>query len=188
MNNPCTHEAAVVIVTEVLAGVLGIDADEIDADAAIVDDLGADSLDFVEFNANLEKKFSLSLPKMGPLAQAGKITGDAEKFNSNKTGLTEAGVALMNNCLSEYKNITVGMSGLEIFSKTSVNNIASLCSNLLNYLPEVCPECGHAEAKFSAAGKIVCGSCSVALRPLPGDEADNLHITKYLASVNLTTA
>jgi ribosomal protein S27E len=68
----------------------------------------------------------------------------------------------------------------DVFNMTTVGNITSLCLNLFNYLPDTCPECGHAEAVLSAAGKTVCGSCSATLRPLQGDEADELHIKRYL--------
>lgn len=188
MKNPYTHEEAVVVVTNVLAGVLGLEADEIAADAAIVEELDADSLDFVELNSNLEKKFNFTLPKLGPLSQAGKITGAMERFYSNKTGLTAAGVELMKNCLSQYENTEVGMTVEDVFNKVSVNNLASLCHNLFNYLPKTCPECGHEHAKISAAGKVVCASCSTVLRPLPGDEADAQHIGAYLQSTEFLAA
>lgn len=181
MKNPFTPSEIQIAVTSVLSGVLGIKQDEIDGNSAIVDDLGADSLDFVELNSSLEKKLNLSLPKKGTLYQAGKINGQPEQFYDNKRGLTEDGLALLENSLSKYKQLAVGMTMHDIFNATTVNNLANLCHGLLNFLPAVCPECGHGEAKVSAAGKVVCAACSVALRPLHGDDADSLCVTGYLA-------
>ena len=180
MNNPYTKEGMQSIVNGVLSGVLGVDKGDIAVDSAIVDDFGADSLDFVEFNTTLEKKLNMSMPKKGPLSQAGKATGTPELFYSSRTGLTEEGVELLRNSLSQYTQLTTGMTVHDVFNMTTVGNIASLCYNLFNHLPASCPECGHGEAVISAAGKVVCGSCSATVRPLQGDEADERHIRQYL--------
>lgn len=182
MNNPYTAAEMQIIVNGVLAGVLGVDQSEIAVDSAIVDDFGADSLDFVEFNTTLEKKLNMSMPKKGALSQAGKATGTPELFYSGRTGLTQQGVDLLRNSLSQYTQLTTGMTVHDVFNLTSVGNIASLCLNLFNHLPQTCPDCGHAEAKLSAAGKVVCASCSATVRPLQGDEADERHIRQYLDS------
>lgn len=182
MNNPYTQADMQTIVNGVLANVLGVDKADIGVDSAIVDDFGADSLDFVEFNTTLEKKLNMSMPKKGPLSQAGKATGTPELFYSSRTGLTEEGVALLRNCLSQYTQLKTGMTVHDVFNLTTVGNIASLCHKLFDHLPETCPHCGHAEALVSAAGKVVCGSCSAGLRPLQGDEADERHIRQYLES------
>ncbi|MES2263784.1 MAG: phosphopantetheine-binding protein [Pseudomonadota bacterium] len=188
MNNPYTQADMQAIVTGVLAGVLGVAKADIGPDNAIVDDFGADSLDFVEFNTTLEKKLGMSMPKKGPLAQAGKATGTPDAFYNGRTGLTADGVELLKNSLSQYRQLTPGMTVNDIFNLTSVDNIAALCLNLFNHLPEQCPECAHAEATVSAAGKAVCASCSVGLRPLPGDEVDELHIRRYLEATATQSA
>jgi acyl carrier protein len=188
MNNPYTAADMHTIVNGVLAGVLGVDKADIRVDSAIVDDFGADSLDFVEFNTTLEKKLNMSMPKKGPLSQAGKATGTPELFYSGRTGLTPEGVDLLKNSLSQYTQLKTGMTVHDVFNQTTVGNISSLCLNLFNHLPDACPECGHGEAVVSAAGKVVCGSCSASLRPLQGDEADERHIGQYLATNALQSA
>lgn len=188
MNNPFARGEILTIVSDVLANVLGLPKDEILEDSAIADDLGADSLDFVELNSTLEKRLNLSLPKKSVLDQANKISGQPDLFYISKAGLTSEGVALLEHSMSQYTQLKSGGMAYDIFNVTAVKNVANLCHALFDYLPSVCPECGHHEAKLSAAGKVVCGACSVALRPLQGDEAQALSIAQYLKERALTTA
>lgn len=188
MNNPFTHEEMLAIVTDVLANVLGLATDDISEDSAIADDLGADSLDFVDLNATLEKRLNLALAKKGALDHAEKIAGRQDLFYNTRTGLTEEGVALLRNSLSRYTQLEAGMTVHDIFNVTTVKNVANLCHALFDYLPPSCPDCGHAEATISAAGKVVCSACSGALRPLHGDEAQVLSISRYLEEKSLKAA
>ena len=50
-------------VKDVLVDALGVDEDEIKPDAVIRDDLGAESIDFLDIQFRLEKAFSIKIPK-----------------------------------------------------------------------------------------------------------------------------
>ena len=52
------REQIVEAVREVLEEALGVDADEVTLDASITSDLGAESIDFLDIQFRLEKKFS----------------------------------------------------------------------------------------------------------------------------------
>lgn len=182
MKNPMTHDYFLTEITQMLADVLGAEPDEIMPESEMVNDLGCESLDFVEFNSNLEKKFNFVLPKKGALFQAGKISEQPELFYSSKTGLTTAGVELLKNSLSRYTHLKPGASISHIFNSTRVENIASLCHNLFSqYLPGSCPDCGHLHARLSPQGKLVCEQCNTPVRPLHGDDAEEQGLRKYLA-------
>lgn len=49
-------------VREIVAEQLGVDINEVTAEASFVDDLGADSLDTVELVMALEEEFGLEIP------------------------------------------------------------------------------------------------------------------------------
>lgn len=181
MKTSITHAYVLTEITNALADVLGVDAEDISPSSEMVNDLGAESLDFVEFNANIEKKFNLTLPKKGALFQGGKISGNLEQFYGVKTGLTLDGIDLLSHSLSRYSHLKPGMMISDIFNATQVINIANLCHSLLtHYLPSACPECGHSHAKLSTTGKLQCESCSVLIRPLQGDEAEETALRTYL--------
>ncbi len=49
-------------IKEIIANQLGIDVDKIADDAAIIDDLGADSLDVVEMLLSIEETLGVTVP------------------------------------------------------------------------------------------------------------------------------
>ena len=71
-------------VRDVLVDALGVDEEEVTADAVIRDDLGAESIDFLDIMFRLEKAFGIKIPRgeMMPenlandpaLVQGGKVT------------------------------------------------------------------------------------------------------------------
>lgn len=61
-----------------LAEALNISADKVTPDAKIVEDLGADSLDVVEFVMEVEKEFDITIPD-DAAAKLEKV-GDAVKY------------------------------------------------------------------------------------------------------------
>ena len=65
-------------VKEIVCEKLGVDASKVTETASFVNDLGADSLDVVEFVMEVEKKFNITIPD----EDAGKLVtvGDAVKY------------------------------------------------------------------------------------------------------------
>lgn len=64
-------------IMEIIANQLGIDESDITAEASVVDDLGADSLDVVELIMALEEEFDLEIPD----EEAGKIANVQNIFD-----------------------------------------------------------------------------------------------------------
>jgi len=65
-------------VKAVIVEQLNVEEDDINEDAAFVDDLGADSLDIVELVMALEEEFGVSIPDEN--AEKIKTVGDAVDF------------------------------------------------------------------------------------------------------------
>ncbi len=65
-------------VKKIVADKLGVDEAKVVESAAFVNDLGADSLDVVEFVMEVEKEFNITIPD----EEAGKLVtvGDAVKY------------------------------------------------------------------------------------------------------------
>lgn len=57
-----TQKSVAEVVTSIIIEQLGVDAKEVTMDASFVDDLGADSLDFVELIMAFEEEFNISIP------------------------------------------------------------------------------------------------------------------------------
>jgi len=69
-------------VQHVLVDALGVDDDEIKPEAALMDDLGAESIDFLDIQFRLEKAFSIKIPK-GDLTPEG-LTNNPEYVQAGK--------------------------------------------------------------------------------------------------------
>ena len=64
-------------IVEIIASQLGIEEDDVTAEASVIDDLGADSLDVVELVMALEEEFDLEIPD----EEAQKITSVQNIFD-----------------------------------------------------------------------------------------------------------
>jgi len=77
-------------VQEVLIEALGVDDDEVIAEATLMGDLGAESIDFLDIVFRLEKAFGIKIPRE-ELFPAENLMNDSEFVHNGK--LTEKGLA-----------------------------------------------------------------------------------------------
>ncbi len=77
-------------VKEVLVDALGVDDDEVTSNAALIGDLGAESIDFLDIVFRLEKTFEIKIPRE-ELFPAEGLMNDPELINNGK--LTDKGLA-----------------------------------------------------------------------------------------------
>jgi len=101
-NTDITHEeiqAVLPKVAEIIADALGCDVEEVKPNASLIDDLGAESIDFLDIVFRLERAFKVKIPRgkiveeaRGPLSEAefeqGGVVTDAG-FERLKTFLSE---------------------------------------------------------------------------------------------------
>lgn len=78
-------------VRETLVDALGVDDDEVTESATLVDDLGAESIDFLDIVFRLEKNFGIKIPR-GELFPEG-LAADASLVQDGV--VTEAGIAAL---------------------------------------------------------------------------------------------
>jgi acyl carrier protein len=86
-------------VAKTIADALGSEVDEIRPDASLINDLGAESIDFLDIVFRLERAFKVKIPR-------GKIIEDArgelpEAAFEQKGVVTDAGLATLRSFLSE---------------------------------------------------------------------------------------
>ena len=77
-------------VQEILVDALGVDDDEVTAEATLMGDLGAESIDFLDIVFRLEKAFEIKIPRE-ELFPAESLMNDSEFIHNGK--LTEKGLA-----------------------------------------------------------------------------------------------
>ncbi len=86
-------------VREIIADVLVIDEDEIKLTSRLISDLGAESIDFLDLVFQLEKEFSVKIPR-GQLEKNAR--GELSEHEFEKSGvITPAGLSSLKRYLSE---------------------------------------------------------------------------------------
>jgi len=187
MNNPYDCNQVLEIVEQTLVEVLGCSPDEVLPDLSIAEELGGDSLDFVELRYVLEKKLGMTLPQKSVLDAFIEQIGDEARV-IERGRVTELAAHVLQHSLFRYdaKSASPGMQPYDVFSATTVRQWANLCLHMFDYLPAACPECGHQHAVVAPSGKAACGHCGAVLKPAAGDEAMSRSvaaIAKSLAEV-----
>ena len=86
-------------VREIIADVLVIDEDNITLSSRLIGDLGAESIDFLDLVFQLEKEFSIKIPR-GQLEKNARGTLSEQEFEQ-KGSLTEKGLVALKNYLTE---------------------------------------------------------------------------------------
>lgn len=189
MNNPFDERQTSEVVRRALAQVLGLQIAEIADDDALVNDLGADSLDFVEFRHGIERQFGIVLPQKSVLDQLAEALGSYDQIYRNG-GISELAAEVLQHSFFRYgsNQVRPGMHGADIMAVTTVGNWAAYCHILFNYLPEYCPDCGDSRAQVSPEGKAVCVKCAAVLKPRTGDNAFALALPSILAMLHYPTS
>jgi acyl carrier protein len=86
-------------VRDIIVDVLVIDASEVQANSRLIADLGAESIDFLDLVFQLEKEFSIKIPR-GQLEKNAR--GDLTEAEFEQNGvLTEKGLQALKTYLSE---------------------------------------------------------------------------------------
>ena len=86
-------------VREIIAEVLVIDEDEVSLNSRLIADLGAESIDFLDLVFQLEKEFSIKIPR-GQLEKNARGNLAEDQFEKGGV-LTVEGLSALKNYLSE---------------------------------------------------------------------------------------
>lgn len=119
-------------VREIIADVLVIDESEIAQDSRLIADLGAESIDFLDLVFQLEKEYSIKIPR-GQLEKNAR--GDLAEDEFEKGGvLTTDGMQALKNYLSEVPeaHFKANMKVNEIPMLFTVETFCKLIVNAVN--------------------------------------------------------
>lgn len=117
-------------VTETLVDALGVDDDEVTSEATLVDELGAESIDFLDIVFRLEKNFSIKIPR-GELFPE-NLTADSSLVADGK--VTEEGVATLREKMphADIDSFAADPQVENIQGLFTVNMIVNFIENKLN--------------------------------------------------------
>jgi len=117
-------------VQETLVDALGVDDDEVTEEATLVDDLGAESIDFLDIVFRLEKNFGIKIPR-GELFPE-NLAADASLVSDGK--VTDEGIATMREKMphADIDSFAADPKVENIQSLFTVNMITNFVENKLN--------------------------------------------------------
>jgi acyl carrier protein len=117
-------------VTETLVDALGVDDDEVTEEATLVDDLGAESIDFLDIVFRLEKNFGIKIPR-GELFPE-NLAADPSLVADGK--VTEDGIAALREKMphADIDSFVDNPAVANIQSLFTVKMIVNFVENKLN--------------------------------------------------------
>jgi acyl carrier protein len=118
-------------VKEIIVDVLVIDEDKVQSNSRLIADLGAESIDFLDLVFQLEKEFSIKIPR-GQLEKNAR--GDLTQAEFEQNGvLTEKGLVALKNYLSEVpaEYFKASMKTNEIATLFTVETFCKLVESAL---------------------------------------------------------
>ncbi len=130
---PVERDEVFHVVRSCFADALGLDDDEVTLDSFVIDDLGAESLDFLDIAFRLEEAFGIKIPRgdIQEKAEAQAVAGD-EPFEVDGV-LTGTGLTKLREALPEVPDdcFRDGLTVREIPTLFTVETFVNLVVRLL---------------------------------------------------------
>jgi acyl carrier protein len=175
-----TEEKVVDAVKDAVAETLSIEKDTINADSSLIQDLDAESLDFLDINYRIEQTFGIKMARHFILEHIEEMFGEGSAIDEDGK-LTEKAVELLKIRMGgELPGIGVGTDMDDIPAQLTVQSIARGVMDILDTLPEKCTGCGAQQWTTEDGAKIKCGSCG---EPAAFTNGDDLAV-EWLKQVN----
>lgn len=122
---------------QLLLPVFGLDSiDEIEPSASLVNDIGADSLDFVEITYLIEKEFGVVLKTSELLVAGAKVDTDSLFVEGR---LSDEGLESLRGYLpKDSQRFRAGMTKMDLFQSLSAQDLADLIRQRLETAGQSC--------------------------------------------------
>ncbi len=117
-------------VVDAFCEALGLDEDEVERDALVIDDLGAESLDFLDIAFRLERAFGIKIPRGEVQRAAEDGTDDVFEVEGK---LTDAGAVALREAMPEVDaaKIAAGFPVRDIPRLFTVQTFLNLVTKLV---------------------------------------------------------
>jgi len=177
-NNLVSEETVFKELKKAIVETLDIDEGSIEPESSFTNDLGAESLDFLDINYRLEQSFGIKMARHFVLEHIEEMFGEGTAIDDDGR-LTEKAVSLLN--LRYDENMPVLETGIdmdEVPALVTVETFAEGVMDILNSLPEQCPKCSNTGWKSEDGMKVICGSCGESAAYMNGDDLIEDWLTK----------
>jgi acyl carrier protein len=158
---------------------LRVDENSIKPESSLINDLGAESLDFLDINYRLEQAFGIKMARHFVLEHIEEMFGEGSAIDENGQ-LTEKAIELLKVRFGDnMPDLKPGMDMDEIPALLTVQSISRGVLDVLDSLADKCSHCGKSEWKAQDGGvSVKCGSCGDRASFTNGDELIKQWLTK----------
>ena len=138
---------------------LRVEESSIKPESSFIADLGAESLDFLDINYRLEQAFGIKMARHFVLEHIEEMFGEGSAIDEDGM-LTEKAVELLKIRFDKnMPDLKPGMDMDEVPALITAQSITQGVMDILDSLPEKCPNCGNSAWKSDNGIKTACGSC-----------------------------
>lgn len=137
-------------VVEIVANITMMDTIEIKPTSSLIDELGMESIDFLDLTFKIEQAFKIEIPRVNPIQRISNLIGPDTLMLDDK--LTEEGVKFLKMIFPEtdQSKIFAGMPADDIPSLITVQSYVNVVKRGLEiaaWKPDECNKCGKTEFK-----------------------------------------
>ena len=149
---------------------LRINPDSIKAENSLVEDLGAESLDFLDINYRVEQTFGIRTARQLILEHLEDMFGEGSAVDGDGR-LTVKGARLLKIRWGDASaEIEAGMELEQVTTLITVRSMARGVMDILDSLPEKCPDCASSTWQSEDGTHIRCGACGKSALFANGDD------------------
>jgi acyl carrier protein len=158
-QNLITEEKLYAELKKAIVETLRVDETLIKPESSLINDLGAESLDFLDINYRLEQAFGMKMARHFVLEHIEEMFGEGTAIDEDGR-LTDKAIELLKIRFGEnMPDLQAGMDMDEIPAMLTVQSMAQGVMDILNSLHETCSKCGSSAWQSDDGVKVRCGSC-----------------------------
>ncbi len=177
-QNLITEEQVFKELKKAIVETLRVDEGSIKPESSLINDLGAESLDFLDVNYRLEQAFGIKLARHFVLEHVEEMFGEGSAIDEDGRLTAKAIELLKVRYGGNVFNLSAGMDMDEIPALVTAGSMSGGVMDVLASLPEKCPGCGNSAWKADNGVRIKCGSCSTDAVFKNGDDLIKEWLTK----------
>ncbi len=177
-QNLITEEKVYEELKKAIVETLRVDESSITPESSLINDLGAESLDFLDINYRLEQAFGMKMARHFVLEHIEDMFGEGAAIDEDGR-LTEKAIELLKIRFGEnVPDLKPGMDMDEVPALLTVKSMTQGVMDILQSLPEKCTKCGGPEWKTEDGVKIKCASCGENAAFTNGDDLIKAWLTR----------
>ena len=184
-HNLITEEKVFQELKKAIVETLRADENSIKPGTSLINDIGAESLDFLDINYRLEQAFGIKMARHFVLEHIEEMFGEGAAIDENGL-LTEKAIELLKIRFGDnIPGLKPGMDMDEVPALVTAQSIVQGVMDILDSLPEKCPACGNSAWKSDDGVKVKCSSCGESAAYSNGDDLIKEWLTKVQEEKNI---